>query len=116
MGRILAIDYDDWSIENCMENIARNHCNKIILEQADSFSVTQKCDIIVANINKNVILNNLSSLASTLVTDGKLLLSGLLLDDESDIKIACIEQGLKYVHTVEKNNWICLLFKKMSKL
>ena len=60
--KVWAIDYDEWSIRNAEENIIRNNCCKIQLKQSDNFSPTENFDVILANINKNVILDNLNSL------------------------------------------------------
>jgi ribosomal protein L11 methyltransferase len=109
--KVWAIDYDDWSIENAKENVARNACNNIIIEQLDSFSGEIKFDIILANINKHVILENANGLFFGLNKEGKLLLSGLLKEDEADIVLVFTRKGLTHVSTVEKNNWICLLFQ-----
>jgi len=108
---VWAIDYDEWSIENSKENIARNDSKNVVIEKTDSFSGRQKFDIILANINKHVILNNVNSLSSGLHKGGKLLLSGLLKEDEPDIVSAFTAKGLKLLSTSSNNNWICLLFQ-----
>ena len=82
---IAAIDNDDWSIANAAENLERNNCIKVKLEKADSIISSKHYDIILANINKNIILDNLSSLIKSLTPTGTILLSGLLAEDEADI-------------------------------
>lgn len=106
---ILAIDNDDWSIENAKENIDQNNCSAITLEKAHSFSPSQKFDIILANINKNTILDNFDGLVFGFNTGGRILLSGLLLEDEKDIKLFCKQNNLKHLSTVERNNWISIM-------
>ena len=106
---ILAIDNDDWSIDNAKENIERNGCANIKIETAEGFHPNQKFDIILANINKNIILHNADNLVSGLDDQGKLLLSGLLKKDENDVVSAFVQKGLQPVFTFEKNNWICML-------
>lgn len=110
---VLAIDNDDWSIENSKENIEKNNCSNIIIKKAESFLPHQKFDIILANINKHIILSNLGGLLFGLQVNGELLLSGLLKEDEQDIVEAFTLKGCTHKSTVEKNNWICLLFKKV---
>lgn len=83
-SNILAIDNDDWSIENATENIIRNRCSKIEVK-TDSADLNKSFDVILANINKNVILQNLALLIKQLSKNGILLLSGLLSEDEKDI-------------------------------
>ena len=108
---IVAIDYDDWSIENSKENFQRNDCKNIKLEKADKFPSSDKFDIILANINKNVIQDNATNLSTSVKTNGHLLLSGLLKEDENAIVDTFITKGFYHQHTVEKNNWICILLK-----
>lgn len=110
---VWAIDNDDWSIENSKENIERNNCKNIRIEKAERFLSLQKFDVILANINKNIIMQNALNLASALQKEGKLLLSGLLKDDESNIVAAFAQQNsLRHISTTERNNWICMLFSK----
>jgi ribosomal protein L11 methyltransferase len=106
----LAIDNDDWSIENAAENISRNNCSGIQLQKADSAAGKGSYDIILANINKNVILDNMASLASQLQKGSILLLSGLLADDEADIKEAAAAYQLQFQKTAIRNGWICMQF------
>lgn len=106
-----AIDIDDWSIENATENIEKNDCKKIIIEKADIFKPKQTFDIILANINKNVILSNVDFLFTAINANGKILVSGLLKEDESDIVSAFTKKGLKHSATVERDKWICILFQ-----
>lgn len=108
---VWAIDCDDWSIENAKENIARNNCHNISINKATLFSSIEKFDVILANINKNVIIDNLGGLVFSLKPGGKLLLSGLLKDDKYDILMACQGHNLLRVKTVERDKWICLLLE-----
>ncbi|HKG68680.1 MAG TPA: 50S ribosomal protein L11 methyltransferase [Segetibacter sp.] len=107
---VWAVDNDEWSIENSKENIERNGCAKVKIEKAEGFLPKQKFDIILANINKNVILQNAGNFHSALQSEGKLLLSGLLREDEDDVVSAFVRKGLQHISTSEKNNWICILF------
>lgn len=106
---VWAVDNDDWSIENSKENIERNDCIKVKIEKAEGFQPKQKFDIILANINKNIILQNAANFLSGLQSEGKLLLSGLLREDENDVVSTFVQKGLQHISTSEKNNWICIL-------
>lgn len=108
---VLAIDHDDWCIENSSENIERNKSTTITLQKEDHFVAGRQFDIILANINRNVIVDNLDSLANGITNSGYLLLSGLLQTDESAVVAAFQETGLTFLRKSERNNWICLLFK-----
>jgi ribosomal protein L11 methyltransferase len=110
-AKVFAVDYDEWSIENAQENLTRNNCSRFTLEKADSAVSDGQFEIILANINKNVILDNFSSLVKLLAPNGILLLSGLLETDEVDIlreagKFPLISKG-----KTAMNKWIAISFK-----
>jgi ribosomal protein L11 methyltransferase len=107
---IVAIDVDGWSIENTKENIEKNHCAKIEVSLS-SVIPTQQFEIILANINRNVILDYLPQLKKAIVPKGYILLSGLLATDEQDIVKACEALNWQLLKQKQKNNWISLLFK-----
>ncbi|TXJ29258.1 MAG: 50S ribosomal protein L11 methyltransferase [Chitinophagaceae bacterium] len=107
-AEVLAIDNDDWSIANAGENIENNKSAGIRLEKADDATGEGCFDIILANINKNVILANLRVLVNRLIPGGQLVLSGLLVADEPDILAALQEQGLRVISRRERHNWLCL--------
>ncbi len=109
---VWAIDNDDWSIENSKENIERNRCKKIKIEQAEGFQPKHKFDIILANINKSIILIHAKNMVSGLHNQGKLLVSGLLKEDETEVVSAFVQKGLNHISTLEKNNWICISLER----
>ena len=82
---ILAIDNDEWSIDNGRENLAANACTKIKLELKDTLPQGQKFDIILANINRHILLEHAEALADSLEQGGSLLLSGILTEDRNII-------------------------------
>lgn len=105
---VIAIDNDDWSIENAKENIMANHCEKIELQKADSAVSAMRFDVILANINTNVIIDNFSRLAAQLKPSGVLLLSGLLKGDEDVIFRKSTAYSLHMVQTTVRDNWLCI--------
>lgn len=107
-----AIDNDDWSIENAKENFKKNDCTKIHLEKASDASLEMKFDIILANINKNVILENFAVLKDELKVDGTLLLSGLLETDKEDILERAKTLSLSTKKSLIRNNWIAIQLSK----
>ena len=109
---VLAIDNDSWSIENSRENIERNQCRYIKIELSDSAIVSNTFDIILANINRNVILDNLVFLNDRLHENGYLLLSGLLLEDEDAIIKESKHYPLIHQNTRQLGQWISLLFSR----
>ncbi|MBI1342683.1 MAG: 50S ribosomal protein L11 methyltransferase [Terrimonas sp.] len=113
-AEVLAIDNDDWSIENAGENILMNHCTRVKLEKQSVIPSNSQFDIILANINKNVITANFQSLADGLVSGGKLVLSGLLKTDEPDILSLSENADLQLQHREERGEWISLTFKALK--
>ncbi len=109
--KIHAIDNDDWSIANAEENFKKNNCKKIVLRKASDASSEIKFDIILANINKNVILENFENLGQLLKPNGVILLSGLLTSDKEEIFTAAKRSGFTLKKELDRNNWICLKFQ-----
>jgi len=72
--------------------------------------LNKQFDIILVNINKNIILDNIHTLSEGLTPGGQLLLSGLLAEDEKEILAACFSLGLKHKQTIERNGWIAAWF------
>lgn len=107
---ITAIDNDDWSISNAAENLERNHCRKVKLYKAGSIPQDEQYDIMLANINKNVILENFSALTACLVSGGILLLSGLLEEDKAEMQEQAVLFSLHSGEILQQNGWICLRF------
>ena len=107
-GDILAVDNDDWCIENASENIIVNNAQSIEIHKVDNAKLNKKFSIIIANINKNIILDNLAFFAEATVPGGVVLLSGLLVEDEPEIEAACAALGWKHQETRTRNNWIAL--------
>lgn len=105
---VIAIDHDERSIENATENFRRNQCTQIELLKQDDSSVHGTFDVILANINKNVILDNFSTLAAKLNHDGVLLVSGVLKEDEADTTSIARKFSLIPRKITVENNWLCL--------
>ena len=105
---ILAIDNDEWSIANAKENFVKNNCTKINLRKASDTASEMKFDVILANINKNVILENLVLLREQLNKGGQILLSGLLEDDKEEILSIATQLNLKLKKELIRSNWIAL--------
>ena len=105
---VLGVDNDDWCIENASENIVVNNTQTIEIHKVNDANLNKKFNIIIANINKNIILDNLAFLAEATLPGGVVLLSGLLVEDEPEIEAACAALGWKHQETRTRNNWIAL--------
>jgi ribosomal protein L11 methyltransferase len=102
-----AIDIDHWCYLNAVENIERNNVPKINVYEGDASLLKNKqYDLIIANINRNILLQDIPKYASCLSTKGVLLLSGFYKDDLSLINEACQKVQLKFENNIEKNNWV----------
>ena len=110
-ANITAIDVDEWSITNAKENFDRNNCVQIRIAQS-SVIPPQQFDIILANINRNVILNYLPELKKALMPGGYMLLSGLLTADEAAVVPVASEMELILRTRIERNNWLSILLQR----
>jgi ribosomal protein L11 methyltransferase len=107
--KILAVDKDPWCIENSNENILTNNCTKIIVEEKGIIPFTEHgFDIILANINRNIILEQLPFFKQQLTSKSVLLVSGLLAEDFDEMEKQSLNYSLDIVSKSLKNNWICL--------
>lgn len=102
-----AIDIDNWCYLNAKENIARNGVAHINVYEGDaSLLQEQRYDIIIANINRNILLEDIPKYISCLAKGGVLLLSGCYTEDLPIISKKCEEVGLTFEKNFEKNNWV----------
>lgn len=102
-----AIDIDNWCYLNAKENVARNDVEFINVYEGDASLLTsQRYDVIIANINRNILLQDIAKYASCLNTNGILLLSGFYVEDLEMITEKCGENTLKLEKSIEKNNWV----------
>ncbi|WP_217601488.1 50S ribosomal protein L11 methyltransferase [Chitinophaga sp. GbtcB8] len=103
-----AIDIDDWSVENSKENAAGNQV-EVNIWQADSLEDLEgPYDIILANINRNILLQFMTSMRRLLNPGGQLLLSGIMTQDEKIILESAAKAGLQRLEQVEKDNWLAI--------
>jgi ribosomal protein L11 methyltransferase len=110
-SKIDAIDIDNWCYLNSMENVERNNCNNISVYEGDAQLLEgKKYDIIIANINRNILLQDLEQYAKCLNKNGALFLSGFYENDIKIIEAECNKYMLKLVETLERNNWVSLKF------
>ncbi|MEO0571564.1 MAG: 50S ribosomal protein L11 methyltransferase [Bacteroidota bacterium] len=105
--QIDAIDIDEWCVENTIENMQKNKCVDINVELGDASILKQrKYDVIIANINRNILLKDIPIYSSCLNQSGLLLLSGFYLKDLDMISSKCISHDLQFEKNLEKNNWV----------
>jgi ribosomal protein L11 methyltransferase len=108
---VLAIDSDDWSIENALENVEVNNCPSVRIEKKDSLDDTGRFDIILANINLRVILENMKNIRQHLTESGVFIGSGVLASDEEKIKNSAVNAGLTLERGLIRDNWMSFSLK-----
>ncbi len=102
-----AIDIDPWCVENSQENISRNKCNFITVSLGDATKIPKdKYHTVIANINRNILLNDMGVYKESLLAGGTLFLSGFYTQDLPIIKQACSKLGFTFVGNKERNNWV----------
>lgn len=110
---ITAIDFDEWAYENSIENFERNNCPQIKALLGDSTVIPNRnFDIILANINRNVLLADIPNYASHLISGGLLLLSGFYISDIEAIESVTKGNAFERLYFKDKNNWVSCLYKK----
>lgn len=111
-GETLAIDIDEWSVENSHENAERNNVDlKIELGTAENLG-KEKFDVILANINRNILISDIPTYVKDLNDGGELLLSGLCFFDVDDILEVCKAQNLTLERQLQREEWVSLLLRK----
>ena len=107
-----AIDIDSWCYENSLENIQRNNCNHITVYEGDASLLKEKYDVIIANINRNILLSDIKTYTDCLNENGVLLLSGFYKEDIAIIEDEVTKHGLTFETMIQKNNWVALKYVK----
>ena len=106
-----AIDIDHWCYLNSIENVQRNNCSHITVYEGDAALLAgRQYDVIIANINRNILLNDMQHYTDSLNKGGILLLSGFYEDDIPAIDACCTEKGLSFIKKFSRNNWVSLKY------
>ena len=109
---VLGIDIDEWAVENSRENAERNNTPmRVELGTADNLG-QEKFEIILANINRNILISDIPRYVEVLEPGGSLLLSGLCFFDVDDILQVCNEQNLQLQKKLQREEWVSLLLTK----
>jgi len=108
--KVVGIDNDPWCIENATENLEVNRVNHCSLLLANNIATQKNADILLANINRHILLENMSEMKGVLNPGGIWLLSGLLDEDEAIMRQKANEYGMVWKETIKRNGWISLIF------
>ncbi len=110
---ILAIDIEDWSVENTKENAVRNGAKGIVALQGDIDLIAGKSfDLILANINKNILKSHLNQYSKSLLSDGMLMLSGFFETDVEELVEAAINENFTLLKVLNKETWAAMILTK----
>lgn len=110
---ILGIDIDQWAYDNAIENLKLNNIENIEIEIGGAELLGKNTfDIVLANINRNILLNDIHVYASVLNKGGSLYMSGFYKDDIPAITEECNKNGLQFRYNSEKDNWVAVKFLK----
>jgi len=114
---VTAIDNDEWAYLNNIENNSRNNADQIVVKLGDAETIKgDHYQIIIANINRNILLRDLPAYEKCLEENGVIFLSGFYVEEDLDlIKEKCESLGLYYVSHKEKNKWCSAKFSKSTK-
>jgi ribosomal protein L11 methyltransferase len=110
--KVLAVDNDDWCIENAAENILNNASNVIRIEKVESALQKEQYDIVLANVNRHIIEANMDELTLVSKPGGILVLSGLLIEDQLDMIELTSSKGWIFQAAQPLNGWVSLLFNR----
>lgn len=115
-SEVIAYDNNSWSIENAPENLKLNHCEKVEIREGaiNTLNLSGNFNIVLANINKNVLLDEMASYCSFLAVSGFLALSGFYEDDADDIKTCAVQHGLIEKTRITRNDWCSIVFTKVN--
>lgn len=110
---VLAIDNDEWAVNNSVENTERNASKHVVVRQATLKDIEGDCfEIILANINRHILLDTMALLFSKTCVNGILVMSGLLEEDEAIVTQAAKDEGFGITHVSKLNGWISIRCEK----
>lgn len=113
-NRVLGYDIDEWSSENAKHNAALNGVNNLDVLLGDASvldGVKEEFDVVIANINRNILLNDMTAFRSHLKTGGRLILSGFYETDVPMLEQAAQSNGLTIIDMVTDGEWACAMFE-----
>ena len=111
-AKTVAIDIDEWSIENTKENIVLNETPDIECILGDSSKISGQFGLILANINRNILLKEMNIYSTHLESNGLLFLSGFFTCDEPIITDETKKHKLQLIDTLTDDQWTCLVLQK----
>lgn len=114
-GKLLAVDIDNWCVENSKDNFRLNNINNIEVVEGDASILSDKgpFDVVIANINRNILTADMHSYVERMNPGAIIYMSGFYIDDIPVIRKEAEKNGLFFVHHNEKNRWADVMFRKL---
>lgn len=110
---ITAIDIDEWAFKNTLENVRKNKCSQIIVKQGGTEQMeSMQYDLILANINRNILIHDMKAYVKSMSSGSKIIFSGFYTSDIRFINEKARELGLHLLGQSEKNLWASLVYQK----
>jgi ribosomal protein L11 methyltransferase len=109
---VVAIDIDEFSVTNALENFSLNNINNVSVLLGDASAIEGMFDTIVANIHKNILTTDMPIYVQHLMPGGTLIISGFFVDDVPDMQEVATLNKLFTIKTVKKNNWAVIVLRK----
>jgi ribosomal protein L11 methyltransferase len=110
-SELTGIDNDEVATENARENCQLNGVHSINIVHGNAAAINDTYDIILANINRNILVEDVNVYTKHLSPGGKIIMSGFYVEDIPIIERTALSNGLQLINSTEKNNWSCLVFK-----
>ena len=111
-SKVEAIDNEPWSVENAIDNATLNNCSQIRVILATDLEEITSGDVLLANINKSILIEHAASIFQHVIPGGYIVISGLLRNDYDDILMIYSPFLNEPIHMLEEGEWIALVFKK----
>ena len=111
-SRVEAIDNEPWSVENAIDNATLNNCSQVNVSLASNLEEIASADVLLANINKSILIEHAASIFQHVIQGGYIIISGLLRSDYDDILMIYSPFLNEPINMLEEGEWIALVFKK----
>ena len=111
-SRVEAIDNEPWSVENAIDNATLNNCSQVNVSLASDLAEIASVDVLLANINKSILIEHAASIFQHVIPGGYIVISGLLRSDYDDIMMKYSPLLNEPITMLEEGEWIALVFKK----
>jgi len=111
-SKVEAIDNEPWSVENAIDNATLNNCSQVNVSLASDLAEIASVDVLLANINKSILIEHAASIFQHVIPGGYIIISGLLRSDYDDILMIYTPFLNEPIYMLEEGEWIALVFKK----